>query len=130
MIRVTTYDIENLARLIGALPPPPEGWVAAAQELPRARAGLDELIVRAEGDARLRSRLVLLGPSLLLHSGLENLISRAKDFLCALFGDRGCAIALQPLLNVSPAELSAFEVESFAAKHRYGFGLYFAFGGS
>ena len=55
---MTTYDIENLARLISALPPAPLGWVAAAQELPRARAGLDELIVRAEGDARLRSRLV------------------------------------------------------------------------
>jgi hypothetical protein len=71
VIRVTNYDIETLARLIGALPPAPEGWVAAAQELPRARAGLDDLIVRAEGDARLRSRLVADLESALAESGIS-----------------------------------------------------------
>jgi len=71
VIRVTTYDMEHLARLIGALPPTPEGWVAAAQELPRVRVGLDELIVRAEGDAHLRARLVADLESALAESGIR-----------------------------------------------------------
>jgi hypothetical protein len=71
VIRVTTYDIENLARLVGALPPAPEGWVQAAQELPRVRAGLDELIVRAGGDALLRARLVADLESALAESGIS-----------------------------------------------------------
>ena len=71
MIRVTTYDIESLARLIGALPPTPEGWVAAAQELPRVRASLDDLIVQAGGDAQLRARLVADLESALAESGIS-----------------------------------------------------------
>ena len=71
MIRVKTYDIEQLARLIGALPPPPEGWVAAAQELPRVRASLDDLIARAELDAELRARLVADLESALAESGIS-----------------------------------------------------------
>jgi hypothetical protein len=31
---------EDIGRLIGTLPPVPPGWVAAAAELPRARAAL------------------------------------------------------------------------------------------
>jgi 2-hydroxychromene-2-carboxylate isomerase len=53
-----SYDIEEIARLLGALPPVPEGWVAAAQQLPRARAAFDSLLERAAGDAELRQRLV------------------------------------------------------------------------
>ena len=71
MIRVKTYDIEQLARLIGALPPPPEGWVASAQELPRVRASLDDLIARAELDAELRARLVADLESALAESGIS-----------------------------------------------------------
>ena len=52
------YEIEELARLLALLPPAPVGWVEAAQELPRARAGLDALIARAEQDADLRSRIL------------------------------------------------------------------------
>jgi hypothetical protein len=71
VIRVPTNDIELLARLIGALPPAPEGWVAAAQELPRARAGLDDLVVRSGGDAQLRARLVADLESALAESGIS-----------------------------------------------------------
>ena len=71
MIRVNTYDIEQLARLLGALPPPPEGWVSAAQELPRMRANLDDLIARAELDAELRARLVADLESALAESGIS-----------------------------------------------------------
>jgi hypothetical protein len=51
---VTSYDEERLAQLIGALPPAPAGWIAAAQELPLARRGLDDLVARAEADAAFR----------------------------------------------------------------------------
>jgi hypothetical protein len=55
---MTAFDEERLARLIRALPPAPEGWVRAAQELPLARTELDEIVSRAEEDAAFRARLV------------------------------------------------------------------------
>jgi hypothetical protein len=53
-----TYDLDTLARLLAALPPAPEGWVAAAQELPRARQALDSLVERAEADVEFRARVL------------------------------------------------------------------------
>lgn len=55
---MTAYDEERLARLIRALPPAPEGWVRAAQELPLARTQLDDIVARAEADAEFQQRLV------------------------------------------------------------------------
>jgi hypothetical protein len=55
---MTTYDEERLGELLRLLPPAPHGWVEAAQELPRARAGLDALVERAERDAAFRQALV------------------------------------------------------------------------
>jgi hypothetical protein len=55
---MTAFDEERLARLIRALPPAPEAWVRAAQELPFARDGLDEIVGRAEADAAFRERLI------------------------------------------------------------------------
>ena len=55
---MTAFDEERLARLIRALPPAPRGWVRAAQELPFARAEVDEIVARAEADAAFRERLV------------------------------------------------------------------------
>jgi hypothetical protein len=52
------YDIEQLARLIGMLPPAPEAWIEAAQELPAARRELSGIVARAEADAEFRARLV------------------------------------------------------------------------
>ena len=49
------HDEERLAALISALPPAPEAWVRAAQELPAARASLDEIVARAEADAAFRA---------------------------------------------------------------------------
>ncbi len=51
-------EIERLAGLLGALPAAPEAWIRAAQELPAARRGLDEIIARAEADAAFRQALV------------------------------------------------------------------------
>jgi hypothetical protein len=52
------YDIQRLARLIGMLPPAPQGWVEAAQELPRARREVGQIVARAEADAEFRRALV------------------------------------------------------------------------
>jgi hypothetical protein len=55
---MTAFDEERLARLIRALPPAPEAWVRAAQELPLSRSGFDEIVARAEADAKFRARLI------------------------------------------------------------------------
>jgi hypothetical protein len=55
---MTAYDETRLGELIAALPPAPQGWVTAAQELPAARRSLDEIVARAEADAEFRARLV------------------------------------------------------------------------
>jgi hypothetical protein len=52
---MSAYDHDQLAQLIGMLPPAPEAWVRAAQELPEARRGLDQLVARAEADAAFRA---------------------------------------------------------------------------
>ena len=53
-----SYDEEKLGELLRRLPPAPAGWVKAAQELPTARAALNELLARAEADAELRRRIL------------------------------------------------------------------------
>lgn len=55
---MNAYDEERIAGLLRLLPPAPQGWVQAAQELPAARAALDELVVRAEQDATFRLHLL------------------------------------------------------------------------
>ena len=55
---MTRYDEDRLAALLRVLPPAPSGWVTAAQELPLARRGLDEIVARAEADAEFKARLV------------------------------------------------------------------------
>ena len=55
---MNAYDEETLAELLRALPPAPQAWVTAAQEIPPIRGRLDELVARAEADARYREQLV------------------------------------------------------------------------
>ena len=55
---MTRYDEDRLAALLRVLPPAPAAWVTAAQELPLASRGLDEIVARAEADAEFRARLV------------------------------------------------------------------------
>jgi hypothetical protein len=54
---MTDYDEITLGRLLRALPPAPEGWVKAAQELPLARLGLDDIVERARADQEFRRAL-------------------------------------------------------------------------
>ena len=55
---MTGYDEERIGELLRLLPEPPQAWVQAAQELPQARAEVDQIVARAERDAEFRARLV------------------------------------------------------------------------
>jgi hypothetical protein len=57
-VTVTRYDEIRIAQLLRRLPPAPEGWVRAAQQLPQARRELDDLVRRAEEDAAFRAQVV------------------------------------------------------------------------
>ena len=52
------YDEETLADLLRTLPAPPQAWVRAAQEIPLARFGLDEIVERARADQAFRAALI------------------------------------------------------------------------
>jgi type VI protein secretion system component VasF len=55
---MTYTDELHLAELLRRLPPAPEAWVQAAQELPLLRGRLDEIVALAEADAEFRRALV------------------------------------------------------------------------
>ena len=65
------YDETQIAALLRALPDAPQAWVQAAQELPRARRELDEIVARAEADAEFRQALLADLESALAESGHE-----------------------------------------------------------
>ena len=52
------YDEETLADLLRTLPAAPEAWVKAAQEIPLARRGLDDIVERAREDQAFREALI------------------------------------------------------------------------
>jgi hypothetical protein len=68
---MTGYDEERIAELLRLLPTPPEGWVEAAQELPRVRAEIGEIVVRFEADAAFRAALVADLEAALAAAGYE-----------------------------------------------------------
>jgi hypothetical protein len=68
---MTAHDETGLAKLVAALPPAPESWVAAAQELPLLRRELDDIVARAEADAEFRKALLADLESALLGAGYE-----------------------------------------------------------
>jgi hypothetical protein len=53
------------------LPPAPQAWVRAAQELPAARRELETIVERAEADAAFRAALVADLESALRAEGVE-----------------------------------------------------------
>ena len=55
---MTGYDEERIAQLLRLLPPAPEGWVQAAQELPGARAEFAAIVARAEADVAFRASVL------------------------------------------------------------------------
>jgi hypothetical protein len=64
-------DEVTIARLLRELPRPPAGWIRAAQELPAARAALDDLVARAEADIRLREEVLADLEAALRREGFE-----------------------------------------------------------
>jgi hypothetical protein len=52
------YTEETLAEALRTLPAPPEAWVKAAQEIPLARRGLDDIVERARADLAFREALI------------------------------------------------------------------------
>jgi hypothetical protein len=80
------YDEERLAELVGMLPPAPEGWVRAAQELPRARAEMDEIVARAEADQAFRAAAIADLEAALADAGYDldrRLLSELRERLQA-----------------------------------------------
>ena len=97
---MTAFDEERLALLIRALPPAPEAWVRAAQELPFVRGELDEIVARAEADVAFRERpvaeeelpvagseetLALLDEALTVHEALAAAPEHCREILDRFF---------------------------------------------
>ena len=81
------YDEERIGRLLRLLPPAPEGWVQAAQELPAARAMLNELVALAEQDAAFRLNLQADLERAVAEAGYEPspfIVSRLRQLLEAV----------------------------------------------
>jgi hypothetical protein len=55
---MTTFDEHTIAEALRRLPPAPDAWVRAAQELPAARRQLDDIVERAERDAAYRAAVL------------------------------------------------------------------------
>ena len=55
---MAAYDEEKLGEILSALPPAPEAWVRAAQNIPVARQGLEAIVERAEVDEDYRRRAI------------------------------------------------------------------------
>ncbi len=68
---MSAFNEDRLAELIGALPPAPQGWVQAAQELPLARTEIAEIVARAEADAEFREGLIADLEATLAQEGYE-----------------------------------------------------------
>ena len=86
-IEMNGFDEERIGRLLRLLPPAPEGWVRAAQELPAARAVLDELVARAEQDAAFRLQLLADLERAVASAGYEPsplVVSRLRQLLKAV----------------------------------------------
>jgi hypothetical protein len=68
---MTGYDEERIAALLRLLPPPPQGWIEAAQQLPLARAAIESIVTRAGADDAFRARLVADLEAALEEAGYE-----------------------------------------------------------
>ncbi len=71
MKRITGYDEERIGELLRLLPPAPQGWVEAAQLLPRSRRIVDTIVSRAEADLEYRRALLADLESALAAEGVE-----------------------------------------------------------
>lgn len=84
---MTGYDEERVAEMLRLMPPPPEAWVRAAQELPLARAELTAIVARAEADAAYRARVVADLEAALEAEGIEPIPSVVASLRVRLEAD-------------------------------------------
>jgi hypothetical protein len=68
---MSAFNEDRLAELIAALPPAPQAWVRAAQELPLTRTEINEIVARAEADADFREALIADLEATLAQEGYE-----------------------------------------------------------
>jgi hypothetical protein len=68
---MNAYDEQRLSELLRSLPPAPEAWVTAAQELPSARRSLDTIVERAVADAEYRRGVIADLERALAAEGIE-----------------------------------------------------------
>jgi len=71
VIEPDPYAEEDIGRLLGLLPPAPEGWVRAAQEIPAFRSMLDDLVTRAEADEVFQATLIADLEAAIAQAGYE-----------------------------------------------------------
>ena len=71
MMPTQAYDEERIGRLVGLLPPAPEGWAQAAQQMPVLRRSLNEILARAEAEAAFRTALIADLETALAQAGYE-----------------------------------------------------------
>jgi hypothetical protein len=71
MTELMGFDEQRIGELIRRLPPAPQGWVEAAQILPRARPILDSIVFRAEADLEFRQALLADLEAALAAEGVE-----------------------------------------------------------
>lgn len=82
---MAAYNEEKLGEILSALPPAPEAWVRAAQNLPIARQGLEEIVERAEADEDYRRRAlenpeaVLEEADVVAHADTVEILRRRLD---------------------------------------------------
>jgi hypothetical protein len=84
MNRISDNDEERVAKLLSLLTPAPDAWVQAAQELPRARRGLDEIVALAQADQSFRDAVLADLETALEERGYEvepDLISELRQRL-------------------------------------------------
>jgi hypothetical protein len=68
---MSAYDEERIADLLRLLRAAPEAWVRAAQEVPLALRGLDDIVERARADDRFRRALIADLEAALAAEGFE-----------------------------------------------------------
>jgi hypothetical protein len=86
MVAERSYDEQRLAQLIGALPPAPEAWVRAAEELPRTRRELEEIVARTQTDEEFRRQVTADLEAALQRAGYEpdpDLVAQLRARLAA-----------------------------------------------
>ena len=84
-----SYNEERLGRLIGLLPPAPEGWVQAAQEIPAFRQTLETIVARAQADQAFRAALIADLEAAIAQAGYEPEPRVVEEVRKRIGSDRG-----------------------------------------